>query len=496
MSLKSRREFLIKSLQATAGSAAFLSMMGKLELAQEAAPRRLDGAGLDYRALVCIYLYGGNDCFNMVVPRDATNYATYSATRSSLAVPQAQLLAINPTVAPLGGGQFGLHPQMTGVQSMFEAGRAAIVANVGPLVRPVNKAMYEQPGTLLPPQLFSHSDQSVFWQTPHSQAAGRIGWGGRLADIFAASNTNQVLSMNMSLDGDNVFQAGETVSPYFISSYGVEHIDAINVNGSGCGDGEWNTARCTSFNALLNRSHAHPFERAYVGKMQSTLQTTEQVEAALAAVPENDPVFRPFWDVFGLAWNPADLPELPRLAAQLLMIVRVMRARDALEMSRQLFFAAIGGFDTHDNQNADHSVLLGELSQSIKAFYDVLGNPALNLLNQVTTFTASEFGRTLTNNGDGTDHGWGGHHLVFGGGVNGRQIYGRMPNLSAGETNPDNAGWGQIIPTLSVDQYAATLAKWYGLSDLDRETIFPNLQYMTGSLLSIQGPNLGFMQAI
>jgi uncharacterized protein (DUF1501 family) len=139
---------------------------------------------------------------------------------------------------------------------------------------------------------------------------------------------------------------------------------------------------------------------------------------------------------------------------------------------------------------------MAELSQSIKAFYDVLGNPALNLVNQVTTFTASEFGRTLTNNGDGTDHGWGGHHLVFGGGVNGRRIYGRMPNLSAGETNPDNAGWGQIIPTLSVDQYAATLAKWYGLSDLDRDTIFPNLQYMTGSLLSVPGPNLGFMQAV
>lgn len=498
MSELKRREFLHQTLRYTAGSAAFASMMGKLELAQAAAaePRMLLGAGSNYRALVCLYLYGGNDCFNMVVPRDAA-YSVYQATRTSLAVPQASLLPLTLSQAALGGGQYGLHPQMTGAQTMFNAGRAAIIANVGPLVRPVNKASYDTPGTLLPAQLFSHSDQSVLWQTPRADTPDRTGWGGRLADIFAASNTNQVLSMNVSLDGDNVFQSGVSVAPYFMDSDGVEQISNIQTNGANCnGPDGWNRRRCLSFNALLNQSHSHPFERAYVDKTKRTMQTSAQLAAAIAPYPENDPMFRPFWDAFGLTWNPASLPELPRLAAQLLMIARVIRARTTLQMSRQLFFAAIGGFDTHDDQLNDHPPLLRDLSQSVKAFYDVLDSAAFGVGNQVTTFTSSEFGRTLTINGDGTDHGWGGHHMVFGGAVNGGRIYGQMPNLASGNSNPDNAGWGQIIPTLSVDQYAATLATWYGLSNADRATIFPNLQFMTGSLLSVPGPNLGFMQVV
>jgi len=496
MSAFKRREFLHRSLQLGVSSAAFASMMGKLELAQAAGapPRALLGG--DYRAMVCLYLYGGNDCFNMVIPRDA-GYSVYQATRTSLAIPQGSLLPLTLSQAALGGGQYGLHPQMVGVQSMFNAGRAAIVANVGPLVRPVNRAIYDSPGALLPAQLFSHSDQTVLWQTPRADSTDRTGWGGRLADIFEASNSNRVLSMNVSLDGDNVFQAGIDVAPYFMASEGVEQIGSIQTGVANCGTGgssSWNRRRCLSFNALLNQSYAHPFERAYVEKTRRTIETSAQVAAAIALYPANDPVFRPFWDAAGLTWNPASLPELPRLAAQLLMIARVIRARSTLQMTRQLFFAGLGGFDTHDDQVNDHPPLLKDLSQSVKAFYDVLGSPTFNLANAVTTFTASEFGRTLTNNGDGTDHGWGSHHLVFGGAVNGARIYGQMPNLSAANNNPDNAGWGQIIPTLAADQYAATLAKWYGLSDTDRSAIFPNLQYMSSPLLSIPGPNLGFMQ--
>ncbi|MCC6297087.1 MAG: DUF1501 domain-containing protein, partial [Pseudomonadales bacterium] len=344
-----------------------------------------------------------------------------------------------------------------------------------------------------PAQLFSHSDQSVLWQTPRADTSARIGWGGRLADIFNASNPNQVLSMNVSLDGDNVFQAGVAVAPYFMSSGGVEQIWPVQTAAANCGPtGDWNRRRCQSFQALLDQPQAHPFERAYVGKVRATMATSAQVAAAIAAHPANDVLFRPFWDAHGLPWNPSDLAELPRLAAQLLMVARVIRARGTLQMQRQLFFAGIGGFDTHDNQLDDQPALLRDLSQSIKAFHDVLGNAAMGVANDVTTFTASEFGRTLTNNGDGTDHGWGGHHLVVGGAVNGGRIYGRMPSLAA-SNNPDDAGWGQVIPTLSVDQYAATLAKWYGLSDLDRDTIFPNLIHMTGAIPAISGPNLGFM---
>lgn len=491
-----RREFIRRSLCATANAAAFTALAGKLELAQAGSLPTLLGSAPDYRALVCVFLYGGNDCFNMIVPRDG-GHATYAATRAGLAIPSAQLLPLTPQAPPIGGGAYGLHPGMAGLQSLFDSGRAAIVANAGPLVRPVNKALYQTPGTPLPAQLFSHSDQSVLWQTPRADTAARTGWGGRLADIFAADNGNQTLSMNVSLDGDNVFQAGIDVSPYFMSAQGVEQIDSVAVQGPGCGNpGEWNRRRCLTFNALLDRSHAHPFQRAYAGKVKATMAISAELRAALATYPDNDPVYRPFWDAHGLPWNPDNLVALPRLAAQLLMIARVIRVRGPLDMQRQLFFAGLGGFDTHDRQLEDHPALLRDLSQSLLAFDQVLGSPAFGVADRVTTFTASEFGRTLSINGDGTDHGWGGHQIVMGGSVRGGRIYGRMPDLSAGSGNPDNAGWGQIIPTLSVDQYAATLAAWFGLQPAERDLIFPNLVHMTGPLLSIAGPDLGFMQAL
>ncbi|HRQ65089.1 MAG TPA: DUF1501 domain-containing protein [Xanthomonadaceae bacterium] len=483
MSRSNRREFLQRSLCALAGSAAFGSMFGKLALAQSAANPGRMLLGSDYRALVCIYLFGGNDCYNTIVPRDGA-YAEYAQTRTNLAVPQSDLLPLTALSGPDNGGLFGLHPEMAAIQQMFHEGRAAIVANVGPLVRPVNKALYNQPGTLLPAQLYSHSDQTVLWQTPRADATTRTGWGGRLADIFSASNVNQVLSMNVSLQGDNVFQAGEDVAPYFMSAEGVEEIDLIRTDLPNCGpNGHWNRRRCLSFHALLNQSHQHPFERAFAEKTRRTIETSAEVTAALALHPESDAVFQPFRDAF---------PDgMPHLARQLLMIARMIRARFDLQMSRQLFFAGLGGFDTHDRQLDDHPQLLATLSRSVKAFYDVL--EAMALSDSVTTFTGSEFGRTLTNNGDGTDHGWGGHHFVFGGGVNGQRIFGRMPSLALND-NPDDAGWGQIIPTLAVDQYAATLASWYGLADADRDDIFPNLVHMNGPILSIEGPDLGFMQ--
>jgi uncharacterized protein (DUF1501 family) len=498
MSTLRRREMLHNALIGGVSSAAFASLPMKLAMAQSAGGgRTLNGANQDYRALVCIYLYGGNDCHNMVIPRDGT-YSTYQTLRSNLAVPQAQLLPLNLATPVASGGEYGLHPVMTGTQTMFNAGKAAILANVGPLVRPVNKTLFDQPGTLLPAQLFSHSDQTVLWQTPRADATSRIGWGGRLADIFAASNTNQVLSMNVSLNGDNVFQAGNNVAPYFMSASGVEQIESIQTGAANCVDGGqgWNRRRCLSFNALLNQTYGHPFERAYVDKTKRTIQVSAQVGAAIAAFPENDPLFRPFWDRNGLTWNPANLPELPELAAQLLMIARVIRARATLQMSRQLFFAGVGGFDTHDNQLTNQPPLLKDISQSVQAFYDVLGNATVDLVENVTSFTASDFGRTLTNNGDGTDHGWGGHHFVFGGCVVGQKIYGKMPSLLPSASNPDDASYGQVIPTLAVDQYAATLTKWYGLSDADRGTIFPNLQYMTGAIPAIAGPDLGFMRPL
>ncbi len=507
MTVMKRREMLHNALIGAVSSAAFSSIPFKMAMAQEMAAQgpMLRGAGSNYKALVCLYLYGGNDSFNTVVPRDAS-YTQYQTMRTNLAVPQANLLALNPTQGPVNGGQYGLHPSMTGVKEMFDAGQCAIIANVGTLVRPVTKTAYQNGSVAVPPQLFSHSDQSVFWQTPSADTANRIGWGGRLADIFRGSNTNQTLSMNVSLNGDNVFQAGNNVAPYFMNSYGVEQIEGIQTDTpADCGPtGHWRRRSCLSFKSLMTMSEQpgrHPFETAYVDKTKRSIDTAAQVRAAIAPFPANDLRFRAFWDAFGLAWSPNSnsLPELPEMARQLLMVARVITARTALNMSRQLFFAGIGGFDTHDNQLVDHPERLRDLSQSVKAFYQVIG--ALGLTNDVTAFTASDFGRTMSNNGDGTDHGWGSHQFVFGGNVLGNRIYGKMPSYAPSASNPEDAGWGQIIPTLSADQYAATIARWYGVPDTGTAgqiipDIFPNLQYMTTSTMSIPGSNLGFMQVV
>jgi uncharacterized protein (DUF1501 family) len=468
-----RREFLEKTLCATCSSALFGSMLPKLALAQSAAGggRRL--LGNDYRALVGVYLYGGNDAFNMIVPRDASHYATYAATRTNLAVPQAQLLALNPLAGglPSDGAQYGLHPNMAGMQGLFNSGRAAIIGNVGPLVRPVTKAEYQAGTAILPPQLYSHSDQTVFWQTPRADTDQRLGWGGKLADIFFAQNPNPNLSMNISLDGENVFQAGEQISPYFMSPDGVEQIGPL------VGDWDYPIRRRNTFNALMAASLGHPLQRAYRDVVQRTRAVAAEVEAALDASIAATPNTAPPYNAFPDTW----------IGRQLRMVARMISIRDVLQMNRQIFMVGVGGYDNHDNQLADHPALLLELSQAVTAFYNATAFFAIQ--NSVTTFTMSEFGRTLTNNGDGTDHGWGGHAFVVGGAVNGQRFYGHMPNL-ADSNNDDDADWGQIIPRVSVDQYAATISKWYGLSDLDRPTIFPNLQYFP----SYGGPDLGFMQ--
>ncbi len=454
-----RRDALRHLLCATASSAMFTSLAGKLSLAQAAVPtgtRTLLGGG--YRALVCVFQYGGNDAFNMVVPRDGAGYAQYNASRAALAIPVEQLLQLTPSVPPAGGGSFGLHPAMSGLQNLFNTGKAAIVSNVGPLLYPINKTQYQAGSVPVPAQLFSHSDQQVLWQTPTAVAADRRGWGGRLADLFAASNPNQQLSMNISIDGENVFQAGNSVVPYFVGQNGVEGIYFVNQD-------PWNAPRRTAFEALRDLNHGHAMQREYANRMRRAMNNEQMVTAALTSAP---PLGVTFPDT--------------SLGRQLRMVARLISARGALQMNRQIFFVAQGGYDTHATQIADHAPLLGQLSDAISAFHAAM--VSMNLGNDVTTFTASDFGRTLSINGDGTDHGWGSHHLVVGDAVRGGRIYGTPPNLTVG--GPDDADWGQVIPTLSVDQYAATLASWYGLSNDDRALVFPNLGRFASA-------NLGFM---
>lgn len=473
-----RREFLEKTLMGCATSAAFASMLGKLSIAQAASLPRL--AGDDYRALVCIFLWGGNDSFNMLIPNDVTHWNQYSQARGALAIPRTganSVIGITPNTAPSDGGTYGFHPQMGAMRDLFAAGKAAVISNVGPLVHPITQAQYQNGSVPVPPQLFSHSDQQVLWQSPAANATVRRGWGGRLADMFHTMNTNQQLSMNISLDGENVFQAGDDVSPYFLGAWGVEEIGPI-------APGDWNNARRNAFMALQQASMGHPFQRAFGDKVVRTRAVTSQLSTALESVPETSAPF----NLFAQRWAEAGVNEVPYFGQQLRMVARMIKLQAQLGMTRQIFLVGLGGFDTHDDQLAAQNELLRDLSIGMKAFHDCMASPQINLANQVTQFTASDFGRTLSINGDGTDHGWGSHHLVVGGSVIGKNIYGAMPSLLA-DNNPQDAGWGQIIPSLSVDQYAATLARWYGLQDSDRSTVFPNI----GNFAT---PNLGFMQAI
>ncbi len=459
-----RRDFVRNSVCAAVSGGAFSTLATQMGLAHAATPQIVLG-GSDYRALVCLYMYGGNDAANMVVPRNGSQYSAYSATRGDLALPSAQLHALNPINSASDGGQYGLHPSMTELAGLFNqtTSPVAIVANAGPLLYPITKTQYQNQSVPTPPQLYSHSDQSVFWQTPSADSIKRLGWGGRLADLTSVAGQNPTLSMNISLDGENVFESGENAVPYFLSPDGVEGIEIDKTNSWPPGQ----NARRAVFNNLINASQAHPLERAYAAQMKRTLSSYDQLSTALALTPNATAESR-FNYAIDSGGNTVD-----SLGVQLRMVARMMNVRASLGMVRQIFFVGIGGFDTHSGQLVDHASLMRSVSRGLAAFYQATVD--LGLQNNVTSFTASEFGRTLSRNASfGTDHGWGGHQFVVGGAVQGRRYYGSFPSLLT-SNNPDDAGWGQIIPTTSVDQYAWSLARWYGLQNGDRDLVFPNV---------------------
>jgi uncharacterized protein (DUF1501 family) len=460
-----RRQFLRRMIAGALGGASLYSALGTLQLVGAATANTDGGIFPDYKALVCVFLLGGNDSFNTVVPRSTAHYGTYAASRGGLAVPVGQLHALNPLAdgLPGDGADYGLHPAMSPLATLFNDGNAAIVGNVGTLLWPTTQQQYQQNLVPVPPQLFSHDDQKNIWQTSRADDANAAGWGGRVADLLHTGNPNQNLSMLISLADEALYQRGEVVNQYVMNPYGVEPIEYLQV---------WqNDAGVTAFNALnQSGSQANVFERGHARAVNSAIANYGIIGNALTAVGGVTTTF------------PSST-----LGRQLQMVARLIKARaqSTINMRRQIFYVQLGGFDTHGSQLTVHPDILGDLATSLKAFHDA--TVELGVADNVTAFTASDFGRTVSINGDGTDHGWGGHHFVVGGAVRGRRFYGRMPSL-AQNGNPDDAGYGQLIPTTSVDQYSATLARWFGLSESGIDDVFPNLGRFASRNLGLFDP--------
>jgi uncharacterized protein (DUF1501 family) len=449
-----RRQFIGNCCKAV-GATGLLSAIAQLRLIGALAA---DATG-DYKALVCVFLYGGSDANNVIIPSDTSGYAAYSTQRTALAIPQGNLLGISPKTYS-DGRTYGLHPSLVEVQNLFTQGRLALLANVGTLTYPTTLAQYNSGSASLPPQLFSHADQQVQWQSSIPDQPFQTGWGGRLADMVNALNGSSSISMSISVAGQNSFQVGRLVSQYAVSPSGA-------VNLSGTTGGTINPVRFTTQKNLLNQQESNLFEAAFSNITSSAISDASLLTSVLSGATTLKTTF----------------PNTS-LGTQLNMIAKLISAAPSLGLKRQVFFASLGGFDTHTVELATQGPLLTQVSQALNAFYSA--TVELGVQNQVTAFTASDFSRTYNTNGNGADHGWGSHHMILGGAVTGGDIYGKMPSQTLG--GPDDTGRGRWIPSTSVDQYAATLASWFGVSATNIPVVLPNIGRFATS-------NLGFMAA-
>jgi uncharacterized protein (DUF1501 family) len=414
--------------------------------------------GSPYKALVCVFLYGGNDANNTVIPRESAAHAKYASSRTVLTLPQAEVLALNTLNDD--GLQLGLHPSMTGLRDLYNAQKAALMVNVGTLIAPVTMSDYRNRTAAIPENLFSHSDQQVQWQTSASSmnaAYSQTGWGARMAEALVGAQQRTSVSMLVSLSGTNFFQVGKTMLPFRPGPGGSP------VFRLGQGSTAQDVSRYTAFRNVLNAEYANLMEDAFADLSNKSIIEADTINAALAGT--------------------SNFPTIPTtgLGEQLRTVAKMIQAQGPLGITRQIFFVATGGFDTHGPQLGTHAGLLGGVSSAMKGFQDAL--ETINMGDSVTSFTASDFNRTYDSNGRGSDHGWGGHHLLMGGAVNGRRVYGAFPdpdiNLAG---HPLNTGRGNWIPTTSVDQYAATMAKWFGLSNSQIRDVFPNIMNFDADL--------------
>jgi uncharacterized protein (DUF1501 family) len=492
--LLQRRNF-IKGLSGGMAVAAGWSTLAQLGMISQAAAQ-----STGYKALVCVYLAGANDAFNWLAPRDSTNAGSrydnyqkarggiYTGTGSGLAIPFDSLLPIAPSNQSIG---FGLHPahidfqvgaqSHSGLKSIFDSGKAAFVCNVGPLVEPLTKASYLGGGRK-PAQLFSHNDQENYWHlgfADNSLPLSRTGWGGRLAQALA-SNLSNGLSPAISIAGSARYLTGQSIVPYQLAASGVDVLDNYGASATA----NYQSARRAALNDLLAMSSDSPFVREYTRTFSRSLSIGEALSSVLSGA--DGTISTEF--------------AAGSLSDQLKLVARMIKAsRNSLGATRQVYYVRLGGFDLHDGMfvngqpiaTAGHGELLTQLNQALGAFWSALGE--INARGQVTTFTMSDFGRTLSGNGNGTDHAWGGNMLLMGDAVAGGKLYGRYPQLVLDSDDATNLDYslsrGQYIPTTAVEQVAATLARWMGVSDSSAlDAMFPLLGNFASS-------DLGFMSS-
>jgi uncharacterized protein (DUF1501 family) len=460
-----RRDFLRTSACAL-GSMAMASSIESFGIVHALTPQ----AASDYKALVCIFLNGGNDGNNLLV--DQSQYASYAAGRGvDIAIPQAQLLPVSPT----GGGSYGFHPNMPEMQALFNQGRLAVVCNNGPLVEPLTRTTYQNGTGKKPLQLFSHSDQVGLFQTAVSNVVSQTGWAGKVSDLTRSLNGLATFPSNVSIAGINLILTGVDTRQLAVADSGTSLANVLQLNNGAGSSASDNASRTVSFNELRTLDNNLKLVKAASDTRSSAIQT----DIALSTV------------------SPVLTTVFPNtsLGRQLLQVARLIKACTDpvanINMKRQIFFAQIGGFDTHSGQIAGQGNLMLQVSQAMKAFYDA--TVELGIQNNVTAFTLSDFSRTLQPSGSGTgagsDHAWGNNHLVLGGAVAGNTLYGTYPTLALGGPNDTDGGSsprGRWIPTTSVEQFAATLATWYGLSTADLPAVFP----LIGRFPT---PNLGFV---
>lgn len=455
-----RRNFLKTGLSLAAGVAVPPWMLNLAAIGEAAAAQPSD-----YKALVCVFLLGGNDYANTLVPFDAASHARYQALRPAFAYASASLqaTALNPRRPLLdaqgAARQYALAPELAPLLPVFDSGEMAVLLNVGTLIQPTSKEQYLARAVPLPAKLFSHNDQQSEWQSSGAEGTSS-GWGGRTEDLFLSANANPVFS-SINVYSNAVFLSGETTTQYQVTSNGPVPLKAQN---SAYGS----SAVARTLRSLIGAPSSHYFEDDHAQITAQALGATELLSAALSTGPA---IATPF-------------PSGNSLADQLKMVARIASVAQTLGARRQVFFVALGGFDSHDTLGTSHPQLLTAVGGALAAFHEAAAE--IGLSEQITAFTASDFGRTLTVNSEGSDHGWGSMHFVLGGAVKGGQFYGTPPAVA--DNGPDDVGQGRLLPSTSVDQLAATLGRWFGASDEQLLGILPNLANFDAG-----ARNLGFV---